>query len=265
MLTIHDDSSGPCMFQDDSKWKIQDDEGFNWNKYIKDERTEKWVLVAEFKQSREEEHERAYLSNVYDAYEEARRENRWSQEKECFVDLEGNPTLDPDEVDFESLVAAIPILGVWCRGLKEIPHYREKVDEEINKVIYVSLEKKKKTVGEIVDESKKMMNEVKKTTDEKLKKMVDEGVAKKQQVKKADAKAKEVVVEKQQVMEDQKKTEKEAEVLNTEVKTQIESSEMLDKSDHRIDEQCKKCMETCKACTEKDKNLRYLEILNLLK
>ncbi|KAJ0837164.1 putative transcription factor interactor and regulator CCHC(Zn) family [Helianthus annuus] len=56
MLTIRDGSSGPSTIQDENRWKIQDNEGFNWNKYIKDERTEKWVSAAEFKQSREEEH-----------------------------------------------------------------------------------------------------------------------------------------------------------------------------------------------------------------
>ncbi|MFS8024410.1 hypothetical protein Hanom_Chr16g01462921 [Helianthus anomalus] len=75
-----------------------------------------------FKQSREEEHAQAYLSEVYEAFTDAQRANRWSQEKECFVDSEGNPTVDPDKVDFEALVAVIPTMGVWCRGLEEIPH-----------------------------------------------------------------------------------------------------------------------------------------------
>ncbi|MFS7987122.1 hypothetical protein Hanom_Chr11g01018701 [Helianthus anomalus] len=85
-----------------------------------------------------------------------------------------------------------------------------------------------------------MMNEVKKTTDENLEKMVDEGVTGEQQVKKADAKAEEAVVEKQQVnKEDQKKKAEEARVPNAE---------------------CKKCMERCKACTEKDNNMRSKDI-----
>ncbi|KAJ0567110.1 putative transcription factor interactor and regulator CCHC(Zn) family [Helianthus annuus] len=49
MLTIHDVSSGPSMIQDDNKWRIQEDEGFSWNNYIRDERKEKWSLVAEIK------------------------------------------------------------------------------------------------------------------------------------------------------------------------------------------------------------------------
>ncbi|KAL9992131.1 putative transcription factor interactor and regulator CCHC(Zn) family [Helianthus debilis subsp. tardiflorus] len=145
MLTINDKCGGPSLI-------IQEDEGFNWNNYIKGERKEKWVLVAEIKQRREERHARMRLDEVYDAYKEATRANRWSQEKECYVDPQGNPTVDPDEIDFEALVAAIPTVGVWCKGLEEIP-----------KVIYASLEKKKKKMDEeTVDESQKLVDEVKK-------------------------------------------------------------------------------------------------------
>ncbi|KAJ0675763.1 putative transcription factor interactor and regulator CCHC(Zn) family [Helianthus annuus] len=180
-------------FQEDEK------EGFDWSKYIKDEEKEKKALVAEFKHNREEHHARMYLSDVYDAYKEAKWATRWSIEKECYVDLKGNPTIDPDKVDFEALVATIPTVGIWCKGLEEIPRYREKIEEGIRKVIYASLEKKKKTVEEIVDESKKMVVEVTKA-DEKL---VDEALAEEQNVKK----------------EDQKQTVKEAEVPDTEVIT----------------------------------------------
>ncbi|MFS7903784.1 hypothetical protein Hanom_Chr01g00028141 [Helianthus anomalus] len=165
-------------------------------------------------------------------------QTRWSVDKECFVDPKGNPIVDPDKVDFEALVAAIPTVCVWCKGLEEIPNYRQKVDEGIKKVIYASLEKKKKTVEEIVDESQKMVEEV----------------------KKADKKTEEEVAEKQEVVEeDQIQKAKETTVPKTEV-TQIESSEMLNKSEHKTAEQCKKWMETCRACTEKDNNLRYRDI-----
>ncbi|MFS8018270.1 hypothetical protein Hanom_Chr15g01390111 [Helianthus anomalus] len=208
MLTLHDD------IQDDNKWKIQEDKGFNWNDYIKNERNEQtWVLVAEIKRSREEEEARGYLDNVYDAYKEARSARRWDVEKECYVDPKGNPIVDLDEVDFDALVVVIPTMEVWCRGLREISHYREKFEEGINK----------------------------------------------QQVKKADTKAEEKVAKKQQKVEEDQKAE-ETTMPNAEVKTQSESSDMLDRSDHKTDEKCKKCMETCKACTEKDENLRSRDI-----
>ncbi|MFS7917549.1 putative transcription factor interactor and regulator CCHC(Zn) family [Helianthus anomalus] len=200
-------------------------------------------VVAEIKRSREEEEARGYLSH-----------------KDCFVDPKGNPIVDPDVVDFEVLVAAIPTVGVWCRGLKEIPRYREKIEEGIYKVIYACLENKKKIVGEIVDESKKMVNELKKTADEKLEKLVDEAVAGEQLVKKVDEKAEEAVIEKLQVMEDQKNMAKEAKMPNVEVIIQTESSEMLYKSNNKTEQECKKCMEMYKACTEKDNNMRSRDI-----
>ncbi|MFS7936169.1 hypothetical protein Hanom_Chr05g00412311 [Helianthus anomalus] len=112
MLTISDGSSGPSTIQDDNRCRIQDDGGFNWNKYIKEDEELK-ALVAEFKQSREEEQARGYLRKEYKKYREARWANRWNEEKECCVDPEGNLTTDPDEVDFKVLVAAIPTVGVW--------------------------------------------------------------------------------------------------------------------------------------------------------
>ncbi|MFS7889407.1 hypothetical protein Hanom_Chr00s000004g01606661 [Helianthus anomalus] len=134
-------------------------------------------MVAEIKQSREERHARMRLDDAYDAYKEATQAGRWSNEKECFVDPQGNPTGDPKKVDFKALVAAIPTVSVWCKGLEKIPRYREKVEEGIRKLIYASLEKKKKTIEEIVDESEKLVKEVKKE-DEKSK----EAVAEKQHV-----------------------------------------------------------------------------------
>ncbi|MFS8007492.1 putative transcription factor interactor and regulator CCHC(Zn) family [Helianthus anomalus] len=165
MLTIHDVSDRPKTFHED--------EGFDWSKYIKEEKREKKALVAEIEESREENHARAYLSIECKKYKEEKWANRWDADKECYVDPKGNPTVDPDEVDFEALVATIPTVGVWCKGLEEIPRYREKVEEGIRKVLYTSLEKKKKTIKEIIDESQKLVNEVKKA-DERANEVVAE-------------------------------------------------------------------------------------------
>ncbi|MFS7966235.1 hypothetical protein Hanom_Chr09g00771491 [Helianthus anomalus] len=102
-------------------------------------------------------------------------QKKWDSEYECYVDPKGNPTVDPDEVDFEALVVVIPTVDVWCRGLREIRNYREKVEEEIYKVMYASLEKKKnKTVEEIVVECEKLLKHVKreKVGEEKSKEAV---------------------------------------------------------------------------------------------
>ncbi|KAF5809780.1 putative transcription factor interactor and regulator CCHC(Zn) family [Helianthus annuus] len=142
---------------------IQEDEGFNWNKYIKKE--EKKALVVELRASREERHARMRLGEVYEIFMEAKHENRWDDERKCFLDPQGNPTIDPNVVDFKALVGAIPTAGVFYSKIKEDLKYEKEVEEGIRRVIYASMEKKK-SVEEIVDESKKLKEEIlKKTTD----------------------------------------------------------------------------------------------------
>ncbi|KAJ0786276.1 putative transcription factor interactor and regulator CCHC(Zn) family [Helianthus annuus] len=116
ILTTRDRSESSIL-QDDSKWKIQDDESFNWNDHVKEDRELK-AMVAKIKRSREEIEAQGYLDSVYDAYKEARWARRWDMEKDCYVEPKGNPTVDPDEVDFEALVAAIPTENAWCRGIR---------------------------------------------------------------------------------------------------------------------------------------------------
>ncbi|MFS7984585.1 hypothetical protein Hanom_Chr11g00988181 [Helianthus anomalus] len=154
--------------------------------------------------------------------------NRWDGERKCFIDPLGNPKIDPQKLDFKALVAAIPTIGVWASRIRENLNYRKEVEEGIKRVIYSSVEKKKKTVEEIVDESQKMVDELKKTTekagDEKLKSSVEEVVAEKHQV----------------IKEDQNLTTKEATVPKPKVITKNESSV----SSNKTEVQCRKCMET---------------------
>ncbi|MFS7962822.1 hypothetical protein Hanom_Chr08g00731011 [Helianthus anomalus] len=76
------------------------------------------------------------------------------------------------------------------------------------------------------------------------------------------------------VVENLKKTTNETTMAaQIEVNTQTESTEssnnvksvgnndeISDKTEHKNDERCRKCMDTCSACTEKDKNLRSRNI-----
>ncbi|XP_022042023.1 interaptin-like [Helianthus annuus] len=195
---------------DDNRCIIRDDEGYDWSAYDNEDGEVK-AMVAKIMKSREEIESQSYLD------------------------------MDPDEVNFEALVAIIPTVDVWCRGLREIRNYREKVKEEIYKVMNASLEKKKKkTVEEIVVESENLVKEVMKE-------------------KAGEEKSEEVVEEKQEKVEEDQKAEKTT-VSSAEVNIQSESSKMLDKSVLKTDEQYKKCMEMCKACTEKDNSLRFRNI-----
>ncbi|MFS7912878.1 hypothetical protein Hanom_Chr02g00135031 [Helianthus anomalus] len=108
---------------------IQEDEGFNWNKYIP---KEKLALVEEVGPTREERHARMRLSDVYKVFMEAKNAKRWDGERKCYLDPERNLTVDPDV-------------------------------EGIRRVIFASVEKKK-SVEKIVDESQKLKNEILKET-----------------------------------------------------------------------------------------------------
>ncbi|KAJ0809384.1 putative transcription factor interactor and regulator CCHC(Zn) family [Helianthus annuus] len=217
---------------------IYDDEGYDWSQHEEEvAEVEVKAMTAEITLTREERHARMRLDDVYNAYREATWAGRWSKDKGCYVDPQGNPTVDPKTVDLDALVAAIPTVDVWCKGIRENPRYKQQVEEGIRKVIFASLEeKKKKTVEEIVTESEKMVNEV----------------------KKVEGKAEEVVEEKTQVAEeDQIQKIEEAKVPVIEVIIQTDTS---DKIDNEAEQQCKKCMETCSSCIEKDAKLNNRDI-----
>ncbi|KAJ0800720.1 putative transcription factor interactor and regulator CCHC(Zn) family [Helianthus annuus] len=122
VLTIRDRSES-CIHQnekfnwddyikvDDNRCIIHDDEWYDWSKHDKEDGKVK-AMVAKIKKSREEIKDQGYLDSMYDAHKEARWSRRWDSEYECYVDPKGNPTVDPDEVDFEALVDVIPTESV---------------------------------------------------------------------------------------------------------------------------------------------------------
>ncbi|KAJ0747511.1 putative transcription factor interactor and regulator CCHC(Zn) family [Helianthus annuus] len=90
----------------------QDDEGFNWNKYIP---KEKLVLVAEVKSEpvrektmRERNIACIRLDEMQAAFEEARRAGRWDKKRECYTDPKGNPVVESRSLNFKALLEVIP-------------------------------------------------------------------------------------------------------------------------------------------------------------
>ncbi|KAJ0715659.1 putative transcription factor interactor and regulator CCHC(Zn) family [Helianthus annuus] len=100
----------------------QEDDGFNWNKYISNEKV---ALVAEVRWSREERIARRRLDATYEVFKEAKDAKRWDLQRKCFLDIEGNPVTDPKTVDFAALVATIPTVAEYYSVKK---HVEENVD-----------------------------------------------------------------------------------------------------------------------------------------
>ncbi|MFS7939030.1 hypothetical protein Hanom_Chr05g00446851 [Helianthus anomalus] len=103
----------------------QDDEGFNWNKYIP---KEKVALVAKVRPTQEERHARMRLSEVYDVFMVAKGANRWDDERKGLLDPQGNPEVDLKVVDLKPLVTTIPAAGKFYSRIKEDKNYEKEVD-----------------------------------------------------------------------------------------------------------------------------------------
>ncbi|MFS7912936.1 hypothetical protein Hanom_Chr02g00135721 [Helianthus anomalus] len=119
------------------------------------------------------------LNKLYDPLKEAKR---WDAEKECYLDPQGNPVVDPDKVDFN--VAVIPTCQqFYTRRLTE-KDYEENLYKHIKEVCYASLmkvmeleKKKEEDVEKLVDELKKParnVDENQQKTDENQKQMTEE-------------------------------------------------------------------------------------------
>ncbi|MFS8002215.1 hypothetical protein Hanom_Chr13g01199471 [Helianthus anomalus] len=142
---------------------IQDDEGFNWNKYIPKEKS---VWVANIRWTRQEQIACERINELYDPFDEAKKANKLDEERECFLDSQGNPVVDPKKVDFDALVVVIPTAGELCSMRKAEKDYEEKLEKRIKEVMYASLEK----VTEIKKKKKKKEEE---TIDEKVEKVTE--------------------------------------------------------------------------------------------
>ncbi|MFS7955063.1 hypothetical protein Hanom_Chr07g00638151 [Helianthus anomalus] len=105
----------------------QDDEGFNWIKYIP---KEKHALVAE----------------------------------KCYTDPQGNPVVDTKSVDYNALLDVIPTAEELYTKKFEDKNYVPNMKKRIREVMLASLKKKEEEV--IEKNVDKMVEELKKTTEE---------------------------------------------------------------------------------------------------
>ncbi|KAJ0540288.1 hypothetical protein HanRHA438_Chr08g0371141 [Helianthus annuus] len=222
----------------------QEDEGFNWDKYIP---REKYVLVAKVDNRWQRSFAREEINKLYDPFDEAKEAKRWDAEREYYLDLHGNPVVDPNKVKFDDVVAVIPTCQQFYTRRSIEKDYEENLFKPINEVFYASLTKVMELVKKNEEVVEKLVEELKKTVGE-------------------------AVENQQKSDENPKQTTEESKVPDeTEVKIQTDSSESsnsyenVKQSVDKTEEQCRKCMETCRACAEKDENLklRYFEFTKI--
>ncbi|MFS7974716.1 hypothetical protein Hanom_Chr09g00871961 [Helianthus anomalus] len=134
--------------------------------------------MAEIKErSREEilkektERERFFAScrieKMQEEYENTVSNKRYDKNKDCYVNKNGDPVVHRKEVVFDDVVVVIPLSGEYYSNIaKDKIGYLKKLDKIIRDVMTASLKKRdeermKKNVEEIVDDLKKVVEEVK--------------------------------------------------------------------------------------------------------
>ncbi|MFS7989108.1 hypothetical protein Hanom_Chr11g01042841 [Helianthus anomalus] len=129
---------GPAKEKSRSLAVIQDDKGFNWNKYIPNEGS---VLVAEI---------------------EVRYAERWDDGRQCFLDAEGNNVTNPNTIDFEAVVKTIPTIEVEYKEvferLRREKERRENPDKFVKEIIIVNQEMTAENLMKMAD--KAMMTKI---------------------------------------------------------------------------------------------------------
>ncbi|KAJ0789490.1 putative transcription factor interactor and regulator CCHC(Zn) family [Helianthus annuus] len=94
---------------------IHEDGGFNWSKYIS---REGHALVAEVEVDKrwQRDFARHEIEKLYVPFKEAHRANRWDDERECYLDPQGNPVVDPKKVDFNAATRSFQPVKRSIRG-----------------------------------------------------------------------------------------------------------------------------------------------------
>ncbi|KAM0041119.1 hypothetical protein Hdeb2414_s0011g00362561 [Helianthus debilis subsp. tardiflorus] len=148
---------------------VQENEGFNWSKYIPNE--DKRVFVAEVKERTKEEilKEKTYrerwivdyiIEEMEKEFEEARNYRRWDKKRECYINSKGELVIHPSKVVYNDVLVLIPLFGEYYSNVEKDKSYFKSLDKIIRDVMTVSLrqrdeEKMKKSVEDLVDKLKK--------------------------------------------------------------------------------------------------------------
>ncbi|XP_022032727.1 caldesmon-like [Helianthus annuus] len=195
----HRSKEEPKMIENNPKEKsracavIHDDEGYDWSEILPEEdrvddrftahgrtisKSKHHVFIAEIKErSREEilsektKRERFFvgcrIEKMQEEYEDAKYCGRYDKKRDCYVNRNGDSVVHRKEVIFDDVLAVIPLSGEYYSNVaKDKTGYMKRLDKIICDVMTVSLknrdeERMKKNVDEIVNDLKKVAEEVK--------------------------------------------------------------------------------------------------------
>ncbi|MFS8016415.1 hypothetical protein Hanom_Chr15g01368421 [Helianthus anomalus] len=130
-------AEGPSKERKQALFTIDDDEGFNWSKYLKEV---KRALVAEVKTKEEilqektsrERHFVDYrIKEIQKEYDEAWRMGRWDKKRECYINHKGDPVVDLRKMVYNDVVVVIPLSEEYYSKKEADKNYLKKQDKII--------------------------------------------------------------------------------------------------------------------------------------
>ncbi|KAF5809845.1 putative transcription factor interactor and regulator CCHC(Zn) family [Helianthus annuus] len=209
------------------------------------------------------------MDDMQEEYESAVSNRRWDKKRECYYNKEGEPVVPKKDIIFDDVLLVVPLRAEYYRRVMKDDAYVKQYEKDIRYAMLSCLRKRdeermKKNVEEMVDNLKKVAEEVETETVkvEVVKEAVTEEQQFEEEVKKEEKNenldagndGEEVSIEEKQDDADQMQTKaaEDTEVPITEVHSDSEVLKPI--------EQCKKCMEPCRACTEKDEQFRTREL-----
>ncbi|KAJ0573287.1 hypothetical protein HanRHA438_Chr06g0264701 [Helianthus annuus] len=157
------------------------------------------------------------MEKMQEEYENVVRNKRWDKKQECFVNKEGEPVVPKSDIVHHDVLLVIPRSGEYYSNVAKDKTYAKRLDKIIRDAMTSNLRKRneermKKNIENLVDDLKKVAEEVKVEEVKILAKDAAEEEQKMEEDEKV-AEIEKVVTEEQQVEEAKKKMESSAYVV----------------------------------------------------
>ncbi|MFS7997894.1 hypothetical protein Hanom_Chr12g01147381 [Helianthus anomalus] len=103
---------------------------------------------------------------MQEEYEDVVSYKRWDKKRECYVNKEGEPVVPKKDIVYDDFLLVVPRSGEYYSNAAKDKTYAKKMEKIIRDVMISSLRKRdeermKKNAEGIVDELKKIADEVK--------------------------------------------------------------------------------------------------------